>query len=112
MRLDANQLQTTDNSLVPNWLLKWYPRRLLPTNPLVAQARLVSELGLTSAPTVWRSWFGENAGTSASRHALLTAESNPSRAIGISLSSSAALMKRARMFFWAFGPRKMVRDLP
>jgi hypothetical protein len=32
MSLDANQLQTTDNSLVPNWLLKWYPRRLLPTN--------------------------------------------------------------------------------
>ena len=32
MRLDANQLQTTDNSLVPNWLLKWYPRRLLPTD--------------------------------------------------------------------------------
>jgi hypothetical protein len=31
MSLDANQLQTTDNSLVPNWLLKWYPRRLLPT---------------------------------------------------------------------------------
>ena len=31
MRLDANQLQTTDNSRVPNWLLAWYPRRLLPT---------------------------------------------------------------------------------
>jgi hypothetical protein len=31
MRLDANQLLTIDNSLVPNWLLKWYPRRLLPT---------------------------------------------------------------------------------
>jgi len=28
---DANQLQTTDSSLVPSWLLKWYPRRLLPT---------------------------------------------------------------------------------
>ena len=26
-RLDTNQLQTTDNSLVPNRLLEWYPRR-------------------------------------------------------------------------------------
>jgi hypothetical protein len=31
-RLDTNQLQTIDNSLVANRLLRWYPRALLPTS--------------------------------------------------------------------------------
>jgi hypothetical protein len=42
MRLDANQLQTTDNSLMPNWLLEWCPRPLLPTTSRSLLTEIVS----------------------------------------------------------------------
>ena len=37
-RRDTKQLPTTNSSLVPTWLLKWYPHRLLPTLSAATQA--------------------------------------------------------------------------
>jgi hypothetical protein len=44
-RLDADQLQTTADSLVPNWLQKWYLRRLLPTTGRLTRNKSIFNRG-------------------------------------------------------------------